>query len=135
MGYASNIITKHFPDIAEDGDDIWVTIRNPKVIPTRELTSKDIGLKVGADGEIADIDTEAAISAGDIVMSKIIMRWRAYDASWVPDLDEVTGALLPGQVQPMLTNPPTPDQVAKLPSAIYLWLGEQLAKANPQAAN
>lgn len=129
-GYANRVITRQFPELAEDGDSVWVTIRNPRTMPPSELRSKS-NVETDAEGKV--IETEEAMTAGNEVIAKLIIGWRVYDGSWVPKLDEDTGEPLPGQEQPRLKLPATPQAVAKLPTPIFLWLGEELAKVNPQA--
>jgi len=130
-GYANRVITKQFPELAEEGDTVWVTIRNPKTMSPGELRSKS-GIKVSEDGQVED--TDETHNAGNEVLAKVVIGWRAYDATWVPEIDPDTGEPLPGQEQPRLTVPATPEQVAKLPMAIYMWLGEMIAAVNPQEA-
>ena len=128
-GYANRVITRHFPDLAEDGDDVWVCIRNPKLMAPGEMSLDGIELngdgtpKVGEDGMRASYKMAA----------KLIIGWRVYDPAAPIELDE-HGEMLPAGDMPLLPSPPTPENVAKLPIEIFSWLGEELGNVNPQLA-
>ena len=126
MGYLNPVITKRFPEL---GDDVWVTIRNPKTMTATELRSKK-DIETDEQGKV--VDSDETMGAGNEVIAKIIIGWRAYDGSWVPEIDPETGEMKPGQEQPRLPLPATAELVAKLPLPVFIWLGEEIAKINPQ---
>jgi hypothetical protein len=85
------------------------------------------GIETGPDGQpVAD---EKTTHASHALFAKLVIGWRVYDASAVPELDadgNVTGE------QQLLPMPATAELIAKLPMEIYARLGEELAKINPQ---
>lgn len=128
MSYANRVITRHFPELVEEGDDIWVTIRNPRIMPPGELSSASDDVETGADGQ--PVNTGAAMKATYRIGAKLIIGMRVYDPTVIPELDD-HGEPLPG-VSPLLPTKPGPEDVAKLPMVIINWLGDEMRKVNPQ---
>lgn len=127
-GYANRIIHMPFPDLSEDpeNDPIWVSLRNPRLVPPDELRPKGVATDPGTG---QPLDANAAEAAMYAVFAKLIVGWRVYDASYMA-LDDNTGEPLD---QPRLPMPPTTESVAKLPSVILARLVEEFTQAaNPQ---
>lgn len=132
-GYAQQYLPLRFPHLSEEGDEVYVIIRNPRIIPPAELRPK--GVTVNSDGEVDDED--AAMASMYVVYSRLIVGWHAYDAS-VPDsgteqvmLTDDGQMITPGQV--LLSWPPTPDKVAALPVEIIAAITDAIGEAtNPR---
>ena len=124
-GYAKRTIRLDFPELAEDGDEIYVVIRNPKTVPPGELVAKARRLPAaapdaeGGEGE-TEMDADEALSTTNEIFARLIVRWHVYDGTSTED------------EQPVLGLPATPADVGKLPLEILNAIGEELAKANPQ---
>jgi hypothetical protein len=117
-----------FPELSEDPehDKIWVSLRNPRLVPPEELRPKDV-VTDPATGMPADV--AAAETAMYAVFAKLIIGWSVYDAS-VMAIDLDTGEPLD---QPKLPMPATVESVAKLPSVILGALVEEFTQAaNPR---
>ena len=70
MGYLNPVITKRFPEL---GDDVWVTIRNPKTMTATELRSKK-DIETDEQGKV--VDSDETMGAGNEVIAKIIIGCR-----------------------------------------------------------
>lgn len=113
MGYDNRFVTIKFDDL---GPGVFVTIRNPRVMPASMLRPEDIALD--ANGQ--PVYPEEAERATNTMICKLIKDWYVYDAT--SDADE----------QPVLDLPATPESVSRLPLAIYLAIAEEVGKAaNP----
>lgn len=127
-GYANRVIHLTFDELSENPaqDPIWVSLRNPRLVPPDELRPKNVATDPVTG---APLDTNAAEEAMYAVFTKLIIGWRVYDASCMA-IDESTGEPLD---QPRLPMPPTTEAVAKLPSVILARLVEEFTQAaNPQ---
>jgi hypothetical protein len=126
-GYASRLIRLDFPELSEDpeNDPIFVTIRNPKLMPLQELQDNG-GNELDADGN----PVQEKATAGMLrIISRLIAVWRVYDATHL-QINPTTGEVMD---QPLLPLPATPELVGKLPSAIINRIGDELTGAvNPQ---
>lgn len=107
MGYRNRTIRKDFTDL---GDDIWVSIRNPKLLPLDKLTPEDI--PVGPTGEPRKEDM---ISATNTLISGVIASWNVPDPG--DDRDDAPSMEL------------SPESVGKLPVEILSWVQEQVTEA------
>jgi len=88
-GYSNRIVHVAFPELSEEDDPIWLSIRNPRYMAPSELRPKD--LPVGDDGK--PLDNEAAQAAMYEVYAKLIVGWRVYDPTTIA-VDPETGAPL-----------------------------------------
>jgi hypothetical protein len=115
--YANQLIRLDFPDLSEDDDPIYVTIRNPKTVPSDTLMPKD-DVPEGPDGKP---DSNAAISASYGVMAELVVDWHVYDALAPDD-------------SPPLDLPVTPEKLRKLPFEILQRIAGEMNKvlATPQ---
>lgn len=122
-GYANRLISLTFDDLTDDpqNDPIWVSIRNPKLMPPGELQARQVPL--GEDGK--PVDNDAAMTSMYEVVAKMIVAWRVYDAT-VLEVNPETGEPLD---QPLLGLPATPERVAKLPMEIINRISEQMSAA------
>lgn len=124
-GYANRVITLQFPDLAEEGDPIWVAIRNPRLQPPEKLRPKDVPL----DPETGKpINSDDAVSAMYEIIAGLIIGRRVYDAM----VAEVDDQGVPAD-QPLLVLPATPEKVQHLPMEIIQRISEEMkVGANPR---
>jgi hypothetical protein len=128
-GYANRIITISFPELSDDPKErIWVTIRNPKLVPIDEMRGGTGNIQLDANGE--PVDSDEAVSAGYGVLAKLVVGWHVWDATVVPVLDAAGNDV---SVQVLLPQAPvTAGTIAKLPSVIQNRLMGEVAGVNPQ---
>jgi hypothetical protein len=81
MGYANRLIIRDYPDLAEDGDKVYVTIINPKTLPLSKLQPRDVPV----DDAGRPIDPEAATSATYALIAGLVHDWHVYDANDMSD--------------------------------------------------
>ena len=126
MGYANRLVHLDFTEeLAEPGDQIWITIRNPKLLAAGELRPRDIAMM--PDG-VTPVNVSDAESAMYEMLAKLIVGWHVYDAS-----DLALDALGNPGAQQILPLPATPENVAKLPAIIVKKISEEITNAvNPQ---
>lgn len=97
-GYANRLVTRHYPNLSEPGDDVHVVLRNPRVMPTEEL--------------IPDVPEPAALPESEQrqmlyqIAAKLIVGGRLYDAT------------VAAEDQPLLDYPVTAKQVSLFPIEI-----------------
>jgi hypothetical protein len=115
-GYANRVRTLHFPELSEDGEDIHVVIRNPKLVPPGEMRRRDVA--TNDDGTPADMDE--AMDASYELIAKLIIGMFAYDATATTE------------DQPRLMPPWNAASVAKLPLEIINGISEEIGNVNPQ---
>lgn len=101
-GYRNRTIRLDFADLSEEGDMVYVVMRNPRTVPTDQLNARDVQL----DAQGLPVDPEDAKLAGREVLAGLIVDWHVYDASTSAD------------EQPLLALPATAEAVAKLPLEI-----------------
>lgn len=126
MGYANRLVHLDFTqELAEDGDTVWITIRNPKLLTAGELRPRDVAMMPDGVTPVNMADAESAMYE---TLSKLIVGWRMYDASDI-GLDESGYPV----AQDTLPVPATPELVAKLPAIVVKRLSEEITNAvNPQ---
>lgn len=102
--YANPQIRLDFPDLSEDDDPIYVTIRNPKNVPGPQLMTNDL-----PEGSTSDqyLDESYRIMAG------LVVDWHVYD-----------GASDDGDALPL---PASVESMRKLPVDITKQIAEQIA--------
>lgn len=123
-GYANRVVTIHFPDLAEDGDDVFVVLRNPKTVALSKLDTSQ-ALATNADGTV--VEAEAA-AAGYRLLARLIIGGRLYDAT----MDEVDSDGNPLD-QPLLTYPLSVEQAMTLPVDIINGIFKRINEAqNPR---
>lgn len=128
MGYANRLIKLDFPDLSEDpaADPVWVTIRNPRLVPPHELTPEQVTPIVNGQPE----DPEKATQATYKMIAKLIVGWRAYDATTPVVLDAAGNDTAPAVLLPAEF---TAGNVAKLPMEIINRIGQEMGEAaNPR---
>lgn len=106
-GYNNRFKRIDFPEL---GDDVFVTIRNPKTLPPQKMQPE--GVQLDAQGN--PVDEDAAEKAMYAVMATLVRDWLVYDAS--SDEDD----------QPLLTLPATAESIGKLPLEILRALGAEI---------
>lgn len=111
MAYLSRTIRIEFPEL---GDDIWVSIHNPLLMPISKL-QPDTDVKLNPDG--TPTDPKAAIRGTFEIVAKLVLSWNVYDPM---DTSEAPDPL------PM---PATPELVEKLPQLITMKINEIVGKA------
>ena len=136
-GYANRVIKLDFPALSSDpaSDPIWVIIRNPRLMPAKEITSvSDTSGAYDENGKIAD--RAKAEEATDKLIARLVVAARVYDATFTPEYNSLTGEPLGDDSQPLL--PPTPWDpaiAAKLPLEIRVRIAEEFTQAqNPSKA-
>lgn len=107
MGYRNRTIRKDFDDL---GDDIWVSIRNPKLLPLEALTPDDV--PVGPNGEPAKDDM---IHVTNGLIAGVVASWNVPDPS--DDRDDAP------------TMEVSADSVGKAPVEILSWIQGQITEA------
>ena len=105
MGYANTKIRLDFPDLSEDGDEIYVVIRNPRTVPGPKLIPEEL-----PDGSPRVAYLEASFG----IMAGLILEWHVYDG----DSDDGAALALPATVE----------QLRKLPMEITERIAEQIAQ-------
>lgn len=118
-GYVNRTVTLNFPELSEEGDDVHVVIKNPRILPLAELEPEDVA--TGADGQP---DPKKAIVAMNAMLANLVKAWHVWDATVTSDADED---------QKLLPLPATAASVAKLPWEIQKALMDQVTSVvNPQ---
>lgn len=136
-GYANRVIKLDFPELSEDpqNDPIWVIIRNPRLMPAKEITSASDGS--GAYDETGKIvDRAAAEVATDKLIAKLVIAHRVYDPTVMPEYNPLTGEPLGPTEQPLLPPAPWgPEIAAKLPVEIRVRIAKEFSSGqSPQQA-
>lgn len=124
-GYANRVMRLGFPQLTEEGQpELFITIRNPRVVPPDDLAAYDI--QVDANG--MPTDAQKATERSAQIIARLIVAWRMYDATeW--GVDEA-GELLDQKPLPL---PATPDLVRKLPAEAMMELNRAIQDAvNPR---
>jgi hypothetical protein len=145
-GYKNPVITIPFPDL---GDDVRVTIRNPRLIPLSELQS------IYASGALSEEDkarlaaAKAAFEAGQEVpdgavtdedaargygiVARLVIGWRVWDATVPVKVDDDGNLIEDEDTRPrLLPSPPSVADVAKAPGSILNAVMDELNQVNPQ---
>lgn len=130
-GYSKRVIRIDFPDLTDTPeDDIWVAIRNPRLVPPHELVPDD-ATPITADGQAAD--AKAATVAMHAMFARLIVGWRAYDASTPIQLNAVGEDITPQTLLPHGSGDFNADNVSRLPMEIINAIGREVKEAsNPQ---
>jgi hypothetical protein len=130
-GYAQRVLTLPFPELSDDpdGDLIWITIRNPKLVPPGELTpDQDTPI---VDGMPAN--PEAAVDSMHRILAKLIVGWHVYDATQDVELDAAGNDVTVPRLLPNEKSAFTAANSAKLPTAIITEITKKISGAtNPQ---
>jgi hypothetical protein len=121
VGYLNRVIQLDFPDLAGVDDAgrsiIWLTIRNPRLMPGNELVGKSSARRA-ADGSLI-IDTDAAGEAYS-GFAKLVIGGNVLDPT--VDSDD----------PPALPMPPGPADVGRYPIEVLNKLASVLADSNPR---
>ncbi|KAB7850121.1 hypothetical protein [Streptomyces mobaraensis] len=132
-GYTNPYVLLQFPDL---GDDVSVLMRNPQLLPPRDITPEDVPLD--ANGQPSD--PQAAQEAMYRVFARVIVAWKVYDPNGAappeigPDADPIAlfEQLRDGGGQPRLGDI-TPENIARLPMRITTRIMEEISRvADPQ---
>jgi hypothetical protein len=109
-GLKNRFITITFPEMTEEGDEpLYITLRNPKLVPVDWLRSR---IALTPSGE--PVNPEAATQEGYERLARLITDIRMYDAE-----DESLD-------QGMLTMPMTAEKVARLPLLVNARIADEL---------
>jgi hypothetical protein len=115
-GYRNRTIRLTFEELSEDGDPVFIVLRNPRTVPTDQLIPRD----VDTDAQGNPLDKEDARLANSEPFARLIVNWHVYDASVEAD------------DQPLLALPATAQDVLNLPLEIQNRLIEEVNRArNP----
>lgn len=116
-GYANRSIKLPFPDLSEPGDEVYVSIRNPRIVPPGELRGRDVAL----DENGQPVNPAEAEQAMYETLAKLVVSWHVYDGSDT------------GDDQALLPLPATAENVGKLPMEIINRIAEEVKEAgNPR---
>lgn len=122
-GYANRVVTIKFPELSEEGDEVFVVIRNPKTVALSKMETQQV--PVNPDGTPNE---SAAAAAGYSLLARLIIGGRLYDAT-IDDVDEDGFPV----DQPLLTYPLTVDKAKTLPVDIINKIFAQIQEAqNPR---
>jgi hypothetical protein len=115
-GYRNRTTRLTFEDLSEDGDLVYIVLRNPRTVPTDQLNPRDVDL----DAQGRPLDPEDAKLAGYETIARLITDWHVYDAS------------VESEDQPLLPLPAQPQDVGKLPLDIQSRIIQEVNRArNP----
>ncbi|MFE2969919.1 hypothetical protein ACFXKC_40880 [Streptomyces sp. NPDC059340] len=133
-GYTNPYVLLTFPEL---GDDVSVLMRNPQLLPPKEITPEDVAV----DDKGQPLDPQAANEAMYKVFARVIVAWKVYDAGNSPveiaqDADPVAlfEALDGGSPvdQPRI-GAITPENIERLPMRIINRIMEEISRvADPQ---
>ncbi|MGK5728921.1 hypothetical protein [Streptomyces sp. URMC 124] len=132
-GYTHPYVLLQFPEL---GDDVSVLMRNPQLLPPREITPEDVAM----DASGQPVDPQAANEAMYKVFARVIVAWKVYDSAGTappeigPDSDPVAlyEQLREGGGQPRIGDI-TAENVARLPMKIINRVMEEISRvADPQ---
>lgn len=113
-GLKDRFITLTFPELTEDGDDpLYVTFRNPKLVPLDWLRSR---IALTPNGE--PVNPEAATQEGYERLARLITDIRMYDAE-DQNID-----------QALLTMPMTAEKVSRLPLLVNTRIADELGRVS-----
>lgn len=118
-GYANRVVTQHFPELSEDGDNVFVVFRNPKTQTISKLEAEAVAL--GPDGTP---DPAAATVAMHGLMARLIIGGKLYDAR----VDGIDAAGNPVD-QPLLEFPLTVDSAPGLPLEVIASITSYIKEA------
>ena len=76
-GYANPFVLLRFPEL---GDDVSVLMRNPQLLPPKEITPEDVAM----DDKGQPVDPNEAQEAMYKVFARVIVAWKVYDAGSGP---------------------------------------------------
>lgn len=111
MAYTNRTIRIEYPEL---GDDIWVCIQNPMLMPISML-QPNTDVKVDANG--IPEDPKAAIHGSFEVAAKLVSSWNVYDP-----FDE-------SEDPTPIPMPATAEKLEKLPQIVTLRISEYVGKA------
>lgn len=113
-GLKNRLITIDFPDLTEDGEPmLYVTLRNPKLVPMDWLRSK-----VATDDNGAPLNEDAATQESYVRLARLITDLRMYDA----EQEDADGN------QPLIELPMTAEKVSRLPLIVNTRIAMELGK-------
>lgn len=127
-GYSKRVIRLDFPGLTDDDvkDPVWVAIRNPRLVPPHELVPQESTPIV----EGQPVNPQAANRSMHEMFSRLIVGWRAYDATTPIQLDAAGNDVTP---QVLLPADFAPENVARLPLELINEIGREVREAsNPR---
>jgi hypothetical protein len=129
MGY-KKVIKITFDDLTEDpaSDPVWVLMRNPRIMPQKEIESFREPGAYDDDGKVLDKD-KAEASANNTI-ARLVIAARVYDPAVEDTYDPQTGEPVGDTAQALLPLPPwTPEVAAALPTTIRIKIMQEFAEA------
>ena len=131
-GYANPFVLLQFPEL---GDDVSVLMRNPQLLPPKEITPEDVAV----DDKGQPVDANEAQEAMYKVFARVIVAWKVYDAGSSPinipeDADPVAlfEQLDGGGTQPRI-GAITVENMHRLPMRVINRVMEEIGRvADPQ---
>lgn len=108
--YRDKFVTVKFDDL---GEDVWVTLKNPKLRPLSDLIPEDVPI----DDQGRPLDMKQASAEAMRVRAGLIAEWSVLD----PDTDEPL----------RLPTKADPSPLERVPAAIYRAIDQEITKAFP----
>lgn len=119
-GYRNRTITLEFPDLSEDGDRVFLVMRNPRTVPFEELQPRQVA--TGPDG--MPLDPIDARAASYDMLARLIIGGRLYDAALPENLDPAFAEQ--ESDQPLVQFPMSGKQFGTLPVEIQNRVAEEV---------
>jgi hypothetical protein len=119
VGYANRLIRLDFPEFSEPDDPIFVTIRNPRLVPPDTL----IVASLVDRGDDQPVTTPEALDGNAQIASRLVVAWNVYDGTDDTDSPRPLGL------------PATPELVRKLPREIINRIMEEVSAAGKAKAD
>lgn len=110
-GYKNRTFTLTFPDLGEDGDEIYVVLRHPRTVPGPQLQPREFARNPDGSAINPLEEQDAAFE----VLASLIVDWHVYDATSTEE------------DQPLLPLPADSKIYAKLPLEIQAKIPEEIA--------
>lgn len=143
-GYKNPVIKIPFPE--DLSDDCHVVIRNPRLIPAREMQSfyeggREIAEAVQRAAEEGievpdDLVTEENTAGMYKLAARLIVGWRVWDPRVPVQVDDDGNLIENEETKPRLLPPPpvTPELAGLLPQEVLTAVLQEISKVNPQNA-
>lgn len=119
-GYKNRTLVLDFPELSEDGDRVYLVMRNPRTVPFEDLQPREVPL----DASGQPIDAADARAASYELFAKLAIGGRLYDAALPQNPDPAFAEQETDQ--PLLTFPISGEQFARLPVEIQSRVAQEV---------